>query len=326
MTYSSLFNRYNGTVFLIMITMFLSGIFVGIFINMFWGLLLITFSAMMNCFWSAPKDKPPEVRLVTFLGPMTTQVVTKASLYFPGIVGFTSIDTSIVDKDFYLKKPIQTLDGSFLDPKLSYVSLSVTPDTKDNSTDNMTAGEKLRAFVTNGEMKGVFEQLDDIINAWVESVASEMRLEELTMKGINFEERLLKFIDGRTSNKGNNPSIDDSRGLGIKFTKIQVVFSPPQRIVDAAISKMEEEYQRKAELVENETIQQSVNARLEGMGHMKDGKWISNLKQAERDVLYKEIRRQVFDERLAHSGKYQVVENKGGANIANLGGSEGGSK
>ena len=288
----------------------------------FLGLIPFVAGGLMLQGFREPESSPSRVWIITFLGKKTDCLSRSTTMLLDWlplkIVSYVELLLEKIDHDFLLKKPVFCKkDGGYI---YGFVSVSMEPDCDDDPDsvplDQRKSGaEKLSDFNNAGEMKGIKTQLDDILTSWIEQIANEDGNEKTTVwmetNGNEISEILLRRISGQEGIPGHgNSHLDDVRGLGVKFTKLQAVLSTDKDVIRARNDKLVEKAQRSAEKFDTETINGQV--RLRAKLYTKD-----EPDPTKRPSLA-DIRKEIFDERLAKQGKFQKTVNQGGINVANV--------
>ncbi|MDP3962509.1 MAG: hypothetical protein Q8Q03_01430 [bacterium] len=308
-------NKYSITLLAIMLTLMVTG-----GINLFHrgelkGLVPFTLGVLMLTGLKGPKstsESPTrKIWLLTFLGKQTRTIVTSLTLVlnwpFP-IVGYIEVELKQVDQDFPLKKPIYCQeDGAYVD---GLVSISMIPDDKDDP-DGMphwkSGGEKIQDFLNIDGIAGAKTQLDDILTAWVQKFGNKhssvwMETQSMEISG----ELLRRIMEGKVATGHPHGDIDDTTGFGLRFPKFQVILRPVEAVMNARNDYLVEEAQRRAELMDTETMNRRIAARAE----------VYESRGETRTM--KEIRDELFDENTLKAGKYQKTVNQGGLNVSDV--------
>lgn len=317
-----LFNRYSLTLLIIMGMLLICGgmwLYSGNLI----GLAPLIMGGLMFQGFRTPDPSPRRVWLITFFGQKTKTKVENLVLlldWLPiriiGIVEFLMVK---VDHDFPLKKPIRCSDGAYV---YGFVSVSMLPDEKDDPPTAIqwkSGGEKLQDFDNAGQMDGVKKQLDDILTAWIQEFGDKHDSEWMERNGLQIANELRPRVEGlQGTDNGNNSALDDTRGLGVTFTKFQIILNPSDKIIDARNDLKVEEAQQKAELFETQTVNKQINERMAIYARpIKDADG-TVLVPAEPPPTRTEARNMVFQERLEKDGKVQLIINDKGINLVNV--------
>jgi hypothetical protein len=279
-----------------------------------------------------PDAKTKKVWIITAFGQMTDVKVTGLTMLLDWlpmeIIGKVEIDMVKVDHDFKLTKPVRCIDGIYIDNTVSEISVSMSPDDKDDVHGLIaypkTGGEKLRDFQNAGGIEGVKRQLDDILTSWIQEIAKEPGHDSKWMEenGLQIAEILLPRIKGEVgaTRATNNPDLDDVRGLGIAFNKFQVVLLPSQKIIDARNDVQVQNDKRAANRVNTETVNLQIVERLQLYRNGKrDGAGNVLIPPTPTDKIpsIETIRGMIIQEMLAHDGKLTQTINQGGLTVFN---------
>lgn len=273
-----------------------------------WGVIPLILGGMMLLKgFKIATPSPKKVWLITLFGRKTGTVVRSwPVLLFDWIplqpVGYLEFELSRKDHDFQMKKPILCSDGKYVE---GLISTSIMADD--------TNGQTLSDFDDIGRIKGIIDQLDDILTSWVQEIANDKEHGSTWMEtqGNTITIILLKRITGEIGTSLGNNEFDDTRGLGIKFTKFQVILRPPDKVIDARNEKAVEEANRVSEMFETETENEQILLRYHLYGGAKT---------------MKECRDEIFDARALKAGSYKKIVNQGGVNVATIPSGTEGSK
>ena len=314
-------NKYSQRLLAIMITLIVFG---GLCLwdGNFWGLIPFVMGGLMMQGFREPEASPSRVWIITFMGQKTECLSRKTTLLLDWlpleIVGKVEIPLVKVDHNFPLKKPIYCpKDGGNV---YGTVSLSFMPDCHDDvdpTTGSITrsGAEKLSDFDNAGGVPGVEAQLDNMMTVLIGHIANgnaNDQKDTLWMETHENEisEMLKKHLDGECAVAGTPSGLADATGLGVKFTKLNVVLKTHDKVIEARDDLLIENAQRRAEIVDTETTNQQIEKRL--------AMYLASEPTAANRPTVAKMRKEIFDERQLKAGKFQTIVNEGGVNVADV--------
>lgn len=350
--YVSLLNPISLTLLVIMLASFVLGLAM-VFNAKFVGFILLLVAGWIATGFDYPESSPKRVWLLTIFGQKTTVKSYGLTLLLSPFIGKVEISLLKVDHNFPLTKQVvctkrgsTSRDGNrliegYID---GIISVSIVPDDKDDP-DTVPAdqwksgGQKLRDFDNVGQIKGVTEQLDDVLTAWVQEIADTESIDMLWMEtnGPAIANILVPYLldledKDISALRANNPRIpmdinikgietahiNDARGLGVTFNKFNVVLKPADsKVIEARNRFAIEEAQRAAQLLNTKTMNQKIieRAKLYREG-VKDAAGNVIIPPDPKPESMAEIRAGLIQEDLVDDGKATLIMNKDGLTVA----------
>jgi hypothetical protein len=289
------------------------------------GAILFLLGIVMCGGFRTLNPSPSRVWLLSFFGQKTTVLVRRFTYLIPWIVTRVEFVLEKRDVDFKLKKAVRCHDGTYIPQDKGFISASVWPDDKDDSpgTPNpRSAGQKLRDLDDAGGVIGSIQHTEDLVTTYTEKIANEPGRSAQWMEthGLEIARDLLPRIQGLPIPTSHNLIIsaaqvvddneqDDTRGLGIRFTRFVPVYQQPEVVIKESNDHQVELMQRIAELDDTETVNRQVQKRFEA--------WIKHHGPGVKVPDFNFFRNQIVEERLMKDGKYQRVDNPGGMTLVN---------
>jgi len=324
----SLFNEYSGMLLMIMTACLIGGAIL-LYNADIWGAIPFMFGIMMLNGVKWPQEaKPTRVWLLTVFGQMTTTKIEGPTLvldWIPkfNIIGYEEFVLKKVDRKIPLRKPVLCKDGVYVEGEISAAFLPDSEDDppghKDKRGEWKSGGEKLRDYANADDVEDIIDQLDDILTVWVQNFGNKWTSTDMEVKSQEMSAELLQCVTGTKGFAGEagNSDIDDTRGLGIRFTKFQVILKAPQKVIDARVDIQVQGAKRMAEVVNTHTVNLQIAERAkmytEGVRD-QNGKQVLPPSPTMCPPVAK-LRDMVFQENLEHDGKVSQVINQGGINV-----------
>jgi|GEM_PF-1798196 len=285
-----------------------------------WGLIPFCLGGLLGIMGfkgpqSTEASPTKKVWLITFLGRQTTTVVDRLTLTLDWpfeIVGHIEIDLKKIDHDFMLKKPILCKDEAYV---YGLVSVAMVPDDRDDppgTLNGKTKGEKLADFINIDGINGGKILLDDILTAWLQEFGNDRDTEEMERQQVEISTALYhKIKNGELITHKEENDIDDTRGLGLRFPKFQVILKVADNVMDARNKILIEIAQKKSQSVDTLTMNKRIRSRM---------KLYRNGDTADQNVKGKTARDEVFEEVALSEGKLSIskVVNEKGLTVANV--------
>lgn len=330
--YPSLLNRYCGPLLAILILSFVAGIWM-LYRHNFYGSIPLLWGGLMCQGFREPEDaKPRRVWLITLFNQMTTTKVDGLTLlldWLPGInvIGHVEFELKVVDEDIAITKEIICIDNVYI---VGFVSVAYLPDELDDPADLKpilgdewrTGGEKLRDFGNVGGIEAARKQIDDVFTVWMQNFANENDSVWMERNIQNIGEDFLACVTGLKGERKEfgNSKLDDTRGLGIRFKKFQPILKAVPKVIEARTDVKVQTEKRRAELVNTQTMNDQIIARLSLYQGIKneDGSWRIEPTPKNKVPRIDEIRNQIVQENLEHDGKLTQVLNEGGLNLVKV--------
>jgi hypothetical protein len=314
------------------------------------GLILLLIGAWICTGFDYPDPSPKKVWLITVFGQKTTVKSYGLTLLWPPFVRRVEFKLQKIDHDFPIRKPIlctvrgktSSDAGVEIEGYLTgLVSTSMIPDDEDDpetipASERKTGGEKLRDFDDAGGMEEVKKQLDDVFTAWIQNIADNKGVDMVWMEtnGLKIAEILLPCIVGKTpgidlkkitpsigddldTNQIENSHLDDARGLGVRFTKFQVLLEPKDpKVVDARNRLAQEKAQRLAQLQNTATMNEKIAMRASLYRNgVKNPDGTIAVPPDSNPASMRDARAELIQEDLVDDGKATLVMNKDGVTI-----------
>jgi len=326
----SLFNRFSGTLIAIQfISLWTAKVMLNNGIG--WGIFPLVWGLLMFLGYKHPRESPREVFIITFLGRKTDVVVESLTVtleWIPmiKIVGLVKIGMEVRNLDIDLKRLIQSKDGTFYEVKLG---AGVSPDfTDDEPTGDyipQTAAKKLSDYDDNRQFDGIKELLPEIVTVLTQEICKNENDKWMITQQGELSARVLQRLKGLRFRPGSGEiiysddvTIDDTRGLGVVFSKFNLLPLVPKELVEASNRVAIERRQRESQLVQTETNNAKIAARLDLYREGKIGRKKRKIQPPPNQNVpdFQEIRKEIVQEQLIEDEKYSVIENRGGINVA----------
>jgi hypothetical protein len=245
-TVKGLANIYSMSLLMIMSWFLLSGICMtiigGLWLTIGGCLFIIMGCLMMQGFKQPDQTKAKKKWIITYLGEPTKETVESFTLlldWFPmPTIGYIEVNMNLVTHDYKAEKMLRCRGGYLI----AEIVASFEPDPDCD-------GLGLYKYVSSGGEKNVIEQLNGILTVWMQWFANLKSLkidDKVICKRITCDwmessanvitDYVLKRIAGevgRDEENGENTSLDDVRGLGIKITKLSIVLTAPEDVIKA---------------------------------------------------------------------------------------------
>jgi len=306
------------------------------------GLPTLIAGALVASGFRLMNPSPSRVWIITAFGQKTEIIERRMAMTLPPLIDRVEISLEKKDHNFNTKKPIRCADGTYLEEGKSFISTSLVPDDSDDPDYPMnpysrSAGRKLSDFDNAGRMDGAISIADDLFTMYLELIANEPERTaqwmethaadiaadlESRIQGRPVRRSLITSAQGleslqamRDSRRQNGHGTDtneqdDTRGIGITFTKFAPVLRQPQKVIDASNEHQVELMQQIAELTDTQTLDKQIEERL---GHWEK----THIKGHEPRPSYETVRNWILEERLARDGNYVRIDNRGGVNFIN---------
>lgn len=206
-----------------MIVLISLGLFMAL--NQIWiGIIPFVGGLLMATGFKILSESPREVGLISVLGKKTDIKVEGLVLTFTPF-GWKIVDVVVfkmVRKD--IEFPITNIVCHDKGIISGTVSLSISPG---------ESGQDLKDFDDSDQLKGVEQQLNDIILVGVQRIADipEHTAHYMTTRRVEIGKELKRIIEGKIS--GDSTEDDDQRNLGIKIHKLQINLVKDKRVIDA---------------------------------------------------------------------------------------------
>jgi hypothetical protein len=319
--YQGLANPYSAVLLVIMLMVFAVGTIL-LFNSQLLGFVVFAIGAVMASGFRILSPSPREIGLITFLGQKTDWKVEGLTLLLDqlgiDLIGVVVFKMRKTEKKFPITS-IRCNDGVRMKGE---VAISIMPDDEDD--EHKTGTEKLRDFDDIGHEEGFFDQIEQILTTALQSIVEDgitnpatgevvVKKKDCTYRWVEthptaIAAELLRRIKANRP-QGDTDELDDSRGLGAKFLKIQVPLTPINKaVINADEDATVERLQRKAEVRDTLTINKQVKERMK----MYERMGVPNPNPVD-------CRQEIVFERLAKDKKVDIVQGGRNVNVRSVG-------
>ena len=312
-----LYNIYSWSLLRIMGLLLFLGVLMiivgNLWLSIIGGISVILGCLMMQGFKQPDQSKSKKKWIITYCGAPTKVTVDSFTLlldWFPiPTIGYIEVDMNLVTHDYPAEKMLRCR-GGYLKAEI-VASFEPDPDCD---------GLGLYKYISSGGEKNVIEQLNGILTVWMQWFANLKSLkigDEVICKNITCDwmesnanvitTYVIKRIAGevgRDEENGENTTLDDIRELGIKITKLSIVLTAPQQVIDA---RNESNVQKGRQLARNENSA-SMNTRMSKRAELMNGKGAKPDKTHQEQILLEDLTVDTV-------GNVKAVINKGGVTV-----------
>lgn len=327
-------DKYSKSLLAIMSSLIFFGLQILISGYFIFGTILLVLGMMMISGIKTPKSPPKTIFLITFFGKPTESIsegltMTLTNDWFD-VVGTIEVPVELKEETVNVPEEIRCNNSV---PVGGTVSIGFIVDIKDDGSDKAnpkTRGQKVNAFVRNGQVKGVMETIKGSVIQAIKEIAKGNDPEYMETQskqiGENIRtdlERGVPRVNGATSTAQED--LITLSDFGVDVIKIAVSINAPEKVRKARAEIAVEEAQRASQLADTKTMNQRVLLRMsETYNEIKldaDRKLIGDIPKKLRGedfhIVFARVRAQLIEEQALNDGKLQIIGNKGGINVVN---------
>ncbi len=326
-------DRYSRGLLAIMSSLIFFGLLILIGGYFIFGTVLLVLGMMMASGIKTPKSPPKTIFLMTFFGKPTESISEGLTMTLSNewleVVGTIEVPVELREETVTIPEEIRCNNSV---PIGGTVSIGFIVDIKDDGNDKTnpkTKGQKVNAFVRNGQVKGIMETIRGSVIQAVKEIARDKDPEYMETQSKKIGEEIRTSLEnGIPKRSATSPTPEDLISLldfGVDVNKIGVSFTAPKNVRDARADIAVEHAQRESQLADTKTMSRRVLLRMsETYNEIKldtEGNLIGDkptkLGGQDFHVVFAKIRTELIEEQALNDGRYQVVKNQGGVNILN---------
>ena len=335
-------DKYSKSLLAIMSSLIFFGLQILISGYFIFGTILLVLGMIMVSGMKTPKSPPKTIYLITFFGKPTESISEGLTITLTGewfdVVGTIEIPVELKEETVTVPEEIRCNNSV---PVGGTVSIGFIVDIKDDGSDKAnpkTRGQKVNAFVRNGQVKGVMETIKGSVIQAVKEIAKGKDPVYMETQSKQIGEKIREDLE-RGVPRGNSTTPTAPEDLitlsdfGVDVSKIAVSLTAPEKVRKARADIAVEEAQRASQLADTATMDKRVRQRIASMYGLtldSDGNYTapqpSTLGGEPYNVVFMGVRATIVEEQTVNDGRYQVVRNPGGVNVVDAQNQQGGRR